>query len=135
MKMMKKMNYQKTRNIEILHKGNHKGFDFFIASLGTHPCSYVKIPKKHKYYNKYYDKIEINCHGGLTFASDDFMFNPIVVEDSWWIGWDYAHFRDFVGFMENDGNHEKKWTTEEIFEEIKEVIKQLIEVLDDEKDN
>ena len=132
-KKMKEMEYKKIRNRIVLHKGTYKEFDFFILSIGTHPTAYVKIPEEHKYYKKGYDDIPIECHGGLTFSShrlsyDDFRFNPIVLQDSWWIGWDYAHAGDYTGYDEmfNRGLYKnKKWTTKEIYKEVKKVISQL----------
>lgn len=36
-------------------------------------CGYVLLPKKHKYYGKDYDEIDIDVHGGLNY-SDDCLF-------------------------------------------------------------
>lgn len=43
------------------------------------------------------------------------------------IGWDYSHAGDYSSYYENDiyFQDEKKWTTEEIYEEVKSVIEQL----------
>ena len=128
---MKDMNYIKKRQIDILHKGKYKGYLFCIISLGTHPCAYVCLPKGHKYYQKSYDDIPIGCHYGLTFASDDFHFNPVYQPDVWWIGWDYAHAGDYMGYdiifdKSLQLPEDKKWKTHEIFEEVKKVIEQLI---------
>lgn len=124
---MKEMKYKKDRLIEILDKGKINGFKYAIVSYGTHPCCYVFLPKEHKYYKKHYDKINIECHGGLTFSENDLVFNPLP-NDEWIIGLDYAHAYDFTGYFIGDDFMEKnchKWTTEELLEEVKEVIKQL----------
>jgi len=128
--MEKEMNYQKERTTIVLKKGNIEGFDYVIMSLGTHPTAYIKIPKGHKYYEKDYDDINIDCHGGFTFAGKDFIFNPIEIKNSWWIGWDYAHSGDYMGYYETDSplaGSGKKWTTKEIYKEVKKVIQQLKE--------
>ena len=127
---MEQMNYTKERLCKVLHKGEFKGFKFAIVSYGTHPCCYVFLPKEHKYYGKSYDEIDIDCHGGLTYSDEDLIFNPLV-NDDWVIGWDYAHFNDYSGIYKEeclekfDHSQYKKWTTEELFEEVKQVIEQL----------
>ena len=127
------MEYRKKETILVLKKGKYKGFDYFILSLGIYPTAYVRIPKQHKYYKKDYEDIPISVHGGLTFSGRDFTFNPITLKESWWIGWDYIHAGDFRGYSidKKIGQKNKKWTTEEIFEDVKDVI---IQIIDDRKD-
>ena len=124
--------YQKERMVLVLDKGTIDGFDYCIVCLGTHPVAYVRLPKNNKYHGINYQDIEdIGCHWGLSFSDDDLGFNPMVVEDSWWIGWDYAHCEDWCGYMDEAKNLEfgnKKWTTKEILKGIKKVIKQLNKV-------
>lgn len=120
------MKYQKKRTVHVLKKGKHKGYQYAIVSLGTHPVAYVRIPKNHPYYQKdYYEIGGIPCHYDLTYSEKDLFFNPIKLKDSWWIGWDYAHLGDCYGV--NDIG-KKKWTTQEIFVEVTNVINKLIEV-------
>lgn len=121
---MKEMIYRDNEFPIVLDKGNINGFSWFILSLGRHPTAYVGIPKGHKFFGKFYDDINIGCHGGLTFCGDDFGFNPIKIKDIWWIGWDYAHAGDYMGYHKEE-TRTKKWTTEEIKEEVMNVIKQL----------
>jgi len=126
---MYSMKYQTERTKQVLCRGEYKGFNFVIVSYGTHPCAYVEIPKSHPLYETDYDCIDIDCHGGLTFDGD-----LLFVDDSlkgWYIGWDYAHPGDYVGYMlgvyEDLGTPcaDKKWKTEEIYEEVKKVIEQI----------
>lgn len=114
----------------VLDKGHVGKFYWTIISLGSHPCCYVGVPKGHKYYNKGYDGLQVDCHGGLTFASRDLWYNPIDI-DLWWLGWDFAHCNDYyqkpaeieaLG-LGMPGLH--KWTLEELRAEVKSVIKQL----------
>jgi hypothetical protein len=120
---MKEMNYQTERIEEVLFAGTYLGYDFEIVSYGSHPCCYVKIPKGHPYFGLDYDDINVDCHGGLTFASER--------GEAWWIGWDYAHFGDYSSFHSSvllehmPLSNWKKWTTEELFAEVKKVIEQL----------
>ena len=129
---MKPMIYKTERQkAEVLCEGTYEGYDFVIVSYGTHPCAYVEIPMNSKYYGLDYDELDfINCHGGLTYAD---RLDHIYGDDDrrWFIGWDYAHACDYLGFnalFDFDTSRDKKWTTEEIYEEVKSVIKQLKEV-------
>jgi len=71
-------------------------------------------------------------HGGLTFGKvgDGNRFE----KGYYWIGWDYAHAGDFSGYnlllelkesLDSHELHNKKWTTEELIEEVKKAIEQL----------
>ena len=127
---MLEMEYRTERIVLCLDKGIIDGFNYVIMSYGTHPCCYIQIPKEHRYYKKNYDDIDINCHGGLTFSKSDLYFNPT---ESWWIGWDYAHGNDYMGYYGLDclkgfdHSNDKKWTTQELLNDVKDVIKQLKE--------
>lgn len=116
----KEMVYEYTGKDEILFSGNYEGYNFYIISMGgNYPCAYVEI-KKHIDYHKLKNKIE--CHG-LTFSGN---LNHILGNDNrWFIGWDYAHCEDYMALC--NFRTDKKWTTDEIYEEVKAVIKQLKE--------
>lgn len=51
----------------------------------------------------------------------------------WFIGWDYAHYGDYLGYnmlpflqqFSEHHNKDKKWTTKEIFKDVKEVCYQI----------
>ena len=129
---MKKMVYRNIKDWipEVLYEGNYKGYNFYIVSYSIHPCAYVEVPKEHPWYKKDYREIEdkIICHGDLTFS--DNLDHVIGDEERWFFGWDYAHSGDYEGYYE-DSKFEvlqgyKKWTTEEIFEEVENVIDQFI---------
>lgn len=114
----------------ILHKGEINGYKFKIISLGTHPVAYVCIPKDHPARGKHYDKIQIECHGGLTFSNSGKNY----VADSkneWWIGWDYHHYNDYSGIYSNFESwplhylQSIKYSTEIILAEVEDVIEQL----------
>ena len=112
--------------IYILDEGVYKDYHYAIVSLGSHPCAYIELPKEHKYYGKGYDDIPIDCHGGLTYSSEGLLpSNHDCHRDGFWIGWDYAHLGDYCGWFNVFDSTGKKWTTEEILQEVKEVIEQL----------
>lgn len=110
------------RNGDILAHDFYKDYEYYILSLQTHPVAYVLLTKKDKLYgNEYECEMKINCHGGLTYA--DKYFSKSSKEERWTIGWDYAHDGDRFGLISG-----KEWTTEEIYEEVKDVIEQVIEI-------
>lgn len=109
------------KNSEIVKEGEYKGYDFLIRTVfNSHYCAYVRIPEDHKFYGIPYDEIDIDCHGGLTF-SEFTNFAPLNIQKGYWIGWDYAHCDDWTPYHTNG----KKWTIDEIYEEVKKVIDQL----------
>ncbi len=124
----KQMEYQENRKIEILCEGTYMGYHFYILNLGTHPTAYIEIPRESKLFGKDYDEIDLDVHGGLTYADSDLRE---VKENSWFIGWDYAHLGDYCGYdvrwkgTELDSEEDKKWTTEEIFDDVVNVIEQI----------
>lgn len=54
--------------------------------FGGHLCGYVQIPKDHMLFEKHYDDIQIDVHGGLTYSN--------FYKDEYWIGFDCAHSFD-----------------------------------------
>ena len=119
--------------IEILDEGIYKGFHYAIVSYGTNPCAYVEIPGGHKLYDvRNKNELDnIDCHRGITYVSKIGIIKPSNKNhrDGRWIGWHYAHCMDYCYSLYDFGllkNNKKKWTTKEIFEEVKDVIEQLI---------
>ena len=124
------MIYKPERNIKLLYKNIYKGYHYYILSLGTHPTAYVELPKNHKFYNKSYWEIEegsnILVHGGFTYSENGLQTgNNTTLENSWFIGWDYAHYEDYYCFPDDFEKDKKKWTTEEIIKDCENVIDQL----------
>jgi hypothetical protein len=124
----KEMKYQRERKVELLAKGNFYGFDWFVLNLGTHPTAYVDVGDNlYKEFEKYDTcDIPIECHGGVTYRKDTLNLEGSM-EIGNFIGWDYAHAGDYAGYFGDDLvlGKDKKWTTEEIVEEVKNVCQQL----------
>ena len=124
------MRYEEHRTLEVLYKDKYKGYTYFIINYGTHPCAYVELPKDHPLYGISYidieDMYDIRVHGGLTYSTDSFL----LLDNTWIIGWDYAHCDDYSIFAKNClFLHDlKKWTTEEMIDECISVIDQLEEI-------
>lgn len=131
---MKEMIYEYGRKEqpEVLFDEIIDGFRCMALNLGSHPCAYIQIPKGHELYGKEYEEADMfaDVHGGFTFASFEAKTSKYLPE-GFWLGWDYAHGFDFSGYYLKDIkgsslNNMKKWTTEEIFQECKEVVEQLL---------
>lgn len=83
------------------------GLPCLIKRNGTGAlCGYVGVPKDHPAYEKFYDNVDAQVHGGLTYSSfcaplgDEAHSICHVVEDGeddkvWWLGFDCAHYMDF----------------------------------------
>lgn len=138
---MKEMVYSAERKNEILDTGFCFGLLYYILNLGTHPTAYIKIPKDHRLYGKseseIYKEVDIDVHGGITYAEEGIYADNKQVE-GWFIGWDYAHCYDYMGYEEklpvdlNSGG--KKWTTKEIYKEVRAACYQ-IQKAKEEKEN
>lgn len=105
---------------ELIRIGVYKNFNYYIYSLGTHPCAYVNIGNTSLDHVDY-DDIDIQCHGNLTYSMETLHDLDI---KGWFIGWDYAHPEDYIGGF-TDGI---KWTVKEIEEECIDVIEQVIKI-------
>jgi hypothetical protein len=66
-------------------------------------CGYVGISKGHPAYEAEYDDVDVDVHGGLTFAGKCcegsehgicHKVDPGEDDDVWWLGFDAGHFRD-----------------------------------------
>jgi len=139
---MKEMeyNYDKRKTSDILHEGECLGIPFMIINCRhDHPCAYLKVPEGSKYVGMDYTKIPLECHGGITYAGE----YPLPVEDpnkmpkGYWIGWDYNHLGDFSAIRSHYGwgTLGKKWTTKEVYDELKEVALQFVKLLSEEGSN
>ena len=124
---MEEMKYSKDRDVRCLYEEFFGGWKIVILNLGTHPTAYIGMDDKENFfYQKSYDylageyRLQGNdVNGGFTYSAfgvQDFYKN------FWFLGWDYAHAGDYLGFMDNSGH---KWTTEEILQQAREQIREL----------
>jgi hypothetical protein len=63
-----------------------------------HRCGYIGLPKEHSLYGKNYSDIDIDVHGGLTYAGGGENSKYPVESDLWWFGFDCAHWMDGKDF-------------------------------------
>jgi hypothetical protein len=69
-------------------------------------CGYVGVPERHKYFGSHYDDVDVDCHGGLTFAdrchagAEETAICHVPFDGRsdkiWWLGFDCAHAGDLV---------------------------------------
>lgn len=125
---MKEMIYGESKeNPDVLYSGEYRGHKFAILNLGSHPTAYVED----KIGLIGYEDFRLNgisVHGGFTFHDTGYWGNDS--EKISWLGWDYAHSGDFMGYYSTDNPFyysSKQWTTAEIYEEVKGVVEQIIE--------
>lgn len=121
---IKEMVYSHTQgSIDILASGNYKGHRYVIISFGSHPCCYVSIPNR-----KAIDVDSIVCHGGVTYTSGQ-LPNGEKTDGVWWIGWDYAHFGDYICCSDRKPiEFEKCWSVVELEQECLKVIDEINEL-------
>lgn len=121
---MKEMIYCKNEKREILATGYCFGLLYYILNLGLHPTAYIKIPS-----NCNINECDIYVHGGVTYSDNFLWVSKNKKIDGHFIGWAYGHFGDYGGYEEllpkelRTGG--KKWTTKEIFEEVRDACYQI----------
>jgi hypothetical protein len=105
-------------------------YKIVIIDLGSHPVAYVGIPPTHKYsgvdYENWPDDLQVCVNGGFTYASHGgtFALNDPLDKDHYWIGWDYAHYGDHLGYDKVTSG--RKWKFIEVLSESCAVIEGLI---------
>ena len=123
------MNYSDTYQIEILKEGEFARRHFVILSIGYYPCAYVE----------FFDEIDedslkwenIPCHGDVTYQGSAYWNEELKIikkDNRYYIGWDYGHKYDWVGYKTDEENileGNKKWTLQEVFSDVRRVIKYL----------
>ena len=125
---MKEMVYQKEFKKEVLYSGKYKAYKFAILSLGLHPTAYVENKNNFRDIEEADGRVVYVPHGGFTYCNGS---HWDAKDTSKYLGWDYGHCDDFSGYYTpGDGLYEttKRWTTDEIYEEVKKVIDALVDL-------
>ncbi len=119
---MKEMVYKKEFKKKLLHGGQHKGFKFMIYSCGVYPMAYVENKPNFQSCVEVDDFVGVN--GGVNYLGK--LGNDKYTE---YFGWDYGRSGDFIGYYDEKKDPYfatlKKWTTEEILDEVKKCIDTL----------
>lgn len=65
-------------------------------------CGYVAVPPGHPAYEKHYDEVDVEVHGGLTYSDHCQKDGPIChlpnpgdPDNVWWLGFDTCHWNDY----------------------------------------
>ena len=122
MQEAKEMIYSERKKGEVLLSGEYNGLYFAILNLGTHPAAYVEC--RVDYMNNGRVDLEhgrlsgIHVHGGFTYFGKAYWNSNSRCR---FLGWSYDHFGDYTS-VDPEG---KKYTTEEIYQDVKNVIDQL----------
>lgn len=133
MTLFKEMVYKVDVEEDILVDGSYLGYRYLIISRGQFPCAYIVLESWHPCYMERYDSLDILCHGDLSYSEFGLRGlnrTHVVSNEFWVIGWDYAHLNDFHGGLCEYGKafaylQGKKWTTQEMLDEVHSVIEQL----------
>ena len=80
---------------DILAKGEHQGLEWMVIHNGSgYRCGYVRIPAGHPWHGKGYHDLNVEVHGGITFAEPDVPCDAPGPDTDWWLGFDCAHTFD-----------------------------------------
>lgn len=62
-----------------------------------HLCGYVAVGPRHPVYDQGYDDVDVDVHGGLTYAQrNGDVIGNVDTPDAWWLGFDCAHCNDLI---------------------------------------
>lgn len=76
-----------------------------VRNHGGALCGYVGVPEGHPLHGKDYDDVNVDVHGGLTFANScaedgdeslDICHKTAGQDRVWWLGFDCAHYLDVI---------------------------------------
>jgi hypothetical protein len=80
---------------QTLAKGEHLGFEWEVVQNGAgYRCGYVRVLPSHPWFERHYDDIAADVHGGLTFSNHGKACPTHGREAEWWVGFDCAHAFD-----------------------------------------
>ena len=103
-------------------------------------CGYVGVPSNHKFYKANYNDVNVDVHGGLTYANVCstpicHIPQPGMPDDVFWFGFDCNHYMDYspgMAAIENKFGWEPTISRDQIYRNIEYVtneIKSLAEQL------
>ena len=111
--------------IEIIETFDYKGYKCMIKnnSMYNTKLGHIVIPNNDKLYNAKWDEIDINVHGGITFAGE--------LDGEFVIGFDCMHFFD-LDMKDNEEDAAKIFecnkTIDYVRQELKNAVEQIIEI-------
>lgn len=94
-----------------------------------HLCGYVKLPRQHPFYDNWNDWIDIDVHGGITYAQftseDDFIYKFMPETTDYWLGFDCGHSTDISPGIDSTVLREKYGITYKNVEFVKKQLANL----------
>ena len=95
---------------------SYQGYEYYITSLGNHPCAYIAIGEGDALNGKSVDELEqLPAHGCVNYVTTN-LFDWVT--GKWVIDWDYFHYSNYdiiYGEMKVMLDYNlKKWTTTEM---------------------
>jgi len=123
----------------ILHDEFDEGLRFIVMRGPASLCAYIGLPQDHPLAGYNYELLPVDCHGGLTFASEGKDKWP---EGFYWYGWDYSHAGDYAfywdepplaGSFPHDDEHKwllgevisDSWTAKYDFKNLMKLVEQI----------
>ena len=108
---------------DIVHSGKYRDCKFIILVVGVYPVACVENIANIKDIDKANSLIP-DVHGGFTYIGKEFWADW--EDKTEYLKWDYNTENDYYSTLLFTNNG-KKWTTKEIYEEVKSVIDKLID--------
>lgn len=117
-----------------IYQKTYKGIVYEISSNGSHPNSYilnriVSFDKNEKNRKEREEKMKKE-RNWFVEKLDDFVHGGITYQDKYKIGWDYAHYGDFINTEKAKDETFHIWSFDELENEIKAAIDYLLEEKD-----
>lgn len=120
--------------IGIVRKGTYKKIDYYILNGYVCPCAYIVLPKYTQQLKSKVLPLQLNLmvNGGITYHENHLKLRNktgktrSLVTDENVYGWDYGHYTDYIPRMPLLYSNAKKWTLDEIRQEIKRAINTFV---------
>jgi len=121
---LKQVDYVKNK-VFVLDSGKYLGYDYYIFNGNICPFAYINIPKRSILFEKErFIKENIFPHGSISRFCRALLINNAYMY-GYWIGWDYGLEGDYTTLIRE--LNVKKWTTEEILNDVINTIEILKE--------
>ena len=114
--------YNNTDKRQVVEIGTTDNYLYVITSMGTHPCAYLVLPDSHPCSHLTCREQPLTIHE-ITYSKSVDDFDGINIPDAWIVGWDYAHYGDYIHNRRSKDGH--KYTLEEIREDVEDMSENL----------
>lgn len=102
-----------------LEHGTEDGIDWATVRAPIYGAvnGYVRIPEDHPWHGLGYDDIDVEVHGGLTYANEG------------WVGFDTLHAGDYWPGSPYRLEGDRHWTAEQVAEETRALARRVAEAV------